>query len=179
MAKTYTTVVDLGNRSQVTEAIWDAQLRDNLNNLIVPPACRIRHSAAQSITTATETDVSADTEDFDTDSMHDTVTNNPRIIPTTSGIYVVSASGNFDANATGARYGYVNWNNGANNPGGVTMGVATASAAGFLTSSLVREITAGTQYFTYRVFQGSGAGLNWNQVTAGYGMAAVWVGRTS
>ena len=178
MAKTYTTVPDKAVRDAFSEAMWDTMIAQNINNFIVPPMCRIRNSVVQAIVTATETDANADTEDFDTDGMHDTVTNNPRIIPTTTGVYVVTASGSFTGNATGVRYAYINFNNGANTIGSITTAVANASVAGNMNSAYIGAVTAGTQYFTYRVFQSSGANLDWNFTTS-LGMAAVWVGRTA
>lgn len=46
----------------------------------------------------------AGTDDYDTDTMHDPVTNNSRITMTTAGKYIVICNLSFAANATGRRY---------------------------------------------------------------------------
>lgn len=51
--------------------------------------CRITHASNQTISTATDTALAFDTEDFDTDTMHDTSTNNTRITFTTAGKYLI------------------------------------------------------------------------------------------
>lgn len=60
--------------------------------------CRVTASAAQSIGT-TLVAVAFDTEAFDTDTMHDNVTNNTRITFTTAGYYQVTGTVVTDANA--------------------------------------------------------------------------------
>lgn len=64
-------------------------------------ACKVRHSTTQSIPNSTETTVAFNTELYDTDGMHDTVTNNSRITPQTAGKYEFKANIIFDANAGG------------------------------------------------------------------------------
>jgi hypothetical protein len=67
------------------------------------PRCRIKHSLAQSINSATETVLAFDGEDFDTDTMHDNSTNNSRITFNTLGAYDLQARVPWDANGTGRR----------------------------------------------------------------------------
>jgi hypothetical protein len=62
-----------------------------------PPACRVFHNANQSINDVTVTTVAFNSERFDTDTMHDTVTNNSRITFTTAGLYLVTFNGGFAA----------------------------------------------------------------------------------
>lgn len=107
MAKTYTTVVDRAVGDRITEAIWDAQIRDNINNLLVPPSVMLRHSANQTVTTSTNTDKAFDTEDFDNDGAHDTATNNQRITPTTAGLYIFEAGIAWTTGTTGYRAVYL------------------------------------------------------------------------
>lgn len=61
-------------------------------------SCRLRKSSAQSIGT-TRTALTFDTEDFDTDTMHDNVTNNTRITFTHAGKYMVGGIVCTDSNA--------------------------------------------------------------------------------
>lgn len=67
------------------------------------PTCRATHNAAQTLTTAVGAALALNSEQFDTDVMHDTVTNNSRITIKTAGKYQVSAVVEFIANAAGYR----------------------------------------------------------------------------
>ena len=71
----------------------------HLNN----PSCRVYHNAYQSIPNATWTWLSFNSERWDTDSIHDTVTNNSRLTCRTAGKYQISLSVVWAANATGQR----------------------------------------------------------------------------
>jgi len=55
-------------------------------------AVRVTHSVNQSISTGTNTIVAFDTERWDTDSIHDNVTNNSRLTAVTAGKYVISTN---------------------------------------------------------------------------------------
>ena len=57
-----------------------------------PPACRVYNNASQSIPHNTLTAVTFNSERYDTDTMHDTVTNNSRITFTTAGLYAITAN---------------------------------------------------------------------------------------
>lgn len=83
-----------------TDGVWELQPR--MGQLTVPRA-RAKRSTVQSIPTATWTAIGFDTEDRDTDSMHDTVTNNTRLTAKTPGLYLVRASVSFAPNAVGSR----------------------------------------------------------------------------
>jgi len=67
------------------------------------PAARVTRSTAQSVANATTVFLSFDTERYDTASIHDNVTNNSRLTAPVTGIYALSASILWEANATGNR----------------------------------------------------------------------------
>lgn len=67
------------------------------------PAARAYHSADQSVANATLTALVLNSERFDTELIHDTVTNNSRLTCKTAGKYIITASAGFAANATGLR----------------------------------------------------------------------------
>lgn len=67
------------------------------------PAVRATLSSNQSIPNATFTTVAWPLETYDTDVMHDTVTNNSRLTAKTAGIYAIVANVEFASNATGNR----------------------------------------------------------------------------
>jgi hypothetical protein len=58
-------------------------------------SCRVSHSTTQAIANATPTVLAWNTEDYDTDGMHSTVTNNSRITFVTAGKYIFSSSVKF------------------------------------------------------------------------------------
>lgn len=61
------------------------------------PACRVFHNANQSATDNTLLTSAFNSERYDTDSMHDTVTNNSRITFNTAGVYSIMFNGRFSA----------------------------------------------------------------------------------
>jgi hypothetical protein len=65
---------------------------------------RVYHSVAQSIADITWTILAFDSEDWDTDGIHDTVTNNSRLTCQTAGKYVVFANIGWAGNSTGSRF---------------------------------------------------------------------------
>lgn len=71
--------------------------------VLAPPSCQAFNSAAQSIPDSFGTVVALDSERYDTDTMHDNVTNNSRITFKTAGIYVVTFLSSWAANLTGDR----------------------------------------------------------------------------
>lgn len=66
-------------------------------------ACRVNRTVAQSLTDNTLTTIAFDDELFDTDGMHDTVTNNSRITINTAGFYTVGFVGVIAANSDYSR----------------------------------------------------------------------------
>lgn len=84
----------------IAPATWGDQIRDNGEFLIDPPACSVFHSAVSAaMNSNTLTILSADSENFDNDAMHSTVTNNSRITIKTAGRYTVGAVVNWTAEA--------------------------------------------------------------------------------
>lgn len=80
----------------------------NSSGLISPggifiPATRVYNTSNQSIANATGVALAFNSERFDTDSIHDVVTNNSRLKCNTAGIYLIFATIAFDANVTGIR----------------------------------------------------------------------------
>jgi hypothetical protein len=73
-------------------------------------SCQVTHNANQSIPSATGTILAFNTENWDTDNMHDTATNNSRIYCTKAGKYLVIGAATFAVNATGIRVGWLRKN---------------------------------------------------------------------
>jgi hypothetical protein len=124
-------------------------------------------SAAQSINNATDTAITWNTEDYDTDGFHSTVSNTDRItIPTgKGGYYLVSAKLSFAANATGVRSCTIK-KNGTTNIIGADLNNQGGSASAVLNFERVISCVA-TDYFTLQAYQTSGGALNTDNA-AGY-----------
>lgn len=81
-----------------------------LNFLLSPPRCEAVHHTVISPATATWAVVPFDTETYDTDSMHDLVTNTSRVTAQTPGRYEITAVVSFAGNATGDRRAQIRQN---------------------------------------------------------------------
>lgn len=123
---------------------------------------KLRHSAAQSIPTATDTVLAFDTEVFDTDLFHDTVTNNSRItIPTgKGGKYSFEAGVAWQGNATGERYIYIRKNSGEKVLGMTRVGTNPVAAAQTFTQCVGIDNANPGDYYDVVVNQTSGGALN-------------------
>lgn len=93
------TPVSAARLGVVEQGVFDAHYQ---------PAVRVFHNAAQALTTATFTALAFNSEHIDqsgnaADTMHDTVTNNSRLTCRYAGVYQISGTVEFAANATGIR----------------------------------------------------------------------------
>lgn len=90
-----------------TDNIWSKSAAGQLVKLPVavrtPPSCQAYHNAAISIPDEDGTVVTLNSERYDSDSMHSTVTNTSRLTFNTSGIYIVTFVCAFAGNTTGDR----------------------------------------------------------------------------
>lgn len=93
----YTTPATWVAGAVLTAAQLNTQLRDNVSFLANPPACRVYHNAAQTLVNNTPLTVAFNSERYDTNTMHDTSTNNSRITFNTAGLYVVTFNCVMDA----------------------------------------------------------------------------------
>jgi hypothetical protein len=75
----------------IEQGIFDAHFQ---------PAARVFHNTTQSITTATLTALAFNSERFDTDTIHDTVTNNSRLTCKTAGKYQITGNIEWAASPT-------------------------------------------------------------------------------
>lgn len=125
----------------------------------ITPTCRVYRTTAQSITSGTPTAISFDAERFDTDAIHDLVTNPTRLTCRTAGKYLITGAMEWGATTSGTRrQGTIILN-------GVTplavqmvppMGVSTPPA---LTVVTVADLVV-NDYVELQGYQDSGAALN-------------------
>ena len=92
----YTSPADVVTGTTISSA-WGDSVKAATDYLANPPACRVFHNAAQSVTDNSQLILAFNSERYDTDSMHSTVTNNSRITINTAGLYVVTAHVEFGA----------------------------------------------------------------------------------
>lgn len=71
--------------------------------LSAQPAARVYNATNQTLTTGILTTLLFGSERFDSDGIHDTVTNSGRLTAVTSGLYAITGQANFATNATGSR----------------------------------------------------------------------------
>ena len=138
----------------VAPAAWGDVIRDDLEFLIDPPVCSVFHSTTQNVTDGGSGVVlSADSETFDNDAMHSTVTNPSRITIQTDGRYLLTCRVDFEQNATGQRQSQFLLN------GATTFGTdrrqTTSSLVAICGSVATRVLTAG-DYVEVNAFQNSG-----------------------
>jgi hypothetical protein len=174
MPLTYTTPLDVVTDELITAARMNAQIMANIRNLINPPTCRVYRSTNQSITTATSTAITFNSERFDTDAMHDVVTNTDRITINTAGLYVISGNVTFDTSATGIRELTIELNG--------TTAIARLSVGNRSDNYNIASVTcayklAATDFVKLVVYQTSGGALNvLSQANFSPEFSAVWVG---
>lgn len=125
--------------------------------------CRVFHNANQDVSDITETALALNSEDYDTDTFHDTSTNNERItIPTGfGGKYLITANIEFDIGlATGLRQLSIRLN------GTTVIASQNMSAAANLNARLVCSTIydlVATDYVECMAFHSDGATLNLRQ----------------
>ena len=124
----------------------------------------VTDASAQTITTAVLTDMNWDQESYDTDTIHDTSTNNERLsVP--SGVTKVRLSYNIQwaPNSTGERQVFIRKNgsdtvyDGRNNQ---NLDSATAGNTSMNGHTAIITVVGGTDYFAVRVLQTSGGNLD-------------------
>ena len=133
--------------------------------------CRVYHNANQSIANNTFPIVLAfNSENYDTDAMHDTVTNNSRITIKTAGKYIISAYCTWTSNPTGIRYIAVRLN------GTTTIVAGSCPGVISLTQCATEYDLAVNDYLEFAVYQNSGGPLN---VLAGTDSPQFWARKVS
>lgn len=181
MAVPTTHTVAVGDKA--TAADENTYVRDPIAFLINPPRCSIYQGTTG--TTAGTSGVAAlvlwDTEsasDGDTDTMHSTSTNTSRVVATTAGLYLVTTSIYFAANATGYREVMLRKNSAGSSSGGTLIDQfrmpATPTGSGYCGGGK-RVRLAATDYVEAFVTQTSGGSLATVTGEAFSWLEAIWV----
>jgi hypothetical protein len=154
---------------KVTASLWNGDVRDGVNFLLSPPRVSVSNTAAHSHTSGTSLLLTWDTEAWDTDTMHSTVTNTSRLTAVTAGTYQVVARLAVAANATGIRSLDVRKNAAGVAAGGTRVGYDSQTpVTGAVTSvAVICDVAlAANDYIECFGFQTSGGALS-DDATAG------------
>lgn len=149
-----------------------------VNFLLNPPRCSAsQQSSVQTLTTATWAAITFDTEDYDTDTMHNNTTNPSRFTANTAGLYELRGYIFYSSNATGVRYAQLRKNAAGSSTGGTELLTEIFNAVGTSTSTrgpgASKEVyLAAGDYVELFGYQNSGASL---ALLAGSSLSARWV----
>lgn len=141
----------------VAPATWGDTIRDDLVFLNDVPTCSAFNNTTQTLNTGVTTVMTANSERWDNDAMHSTVTNTSRITIQTEGRYSVASTVKFDAHATGVRGVdfLVNGTTAYEAAGSTAVGAGVAEV---LTSQRYIDLNA-SDYVETRAVQTSGTNL--------------------
>lgn len=122
--------------------------------------CRIRRSTNQSISSGSEQVITFDTESYDTDGFHSTVSNTSRItIPAgLGGKYRITANVEWASDANGYRFIYIK-KNGSAYIGGSSSGLTASVSYASHSLTVDADLVAG-DYIEVYALQNSGGGIN-------------------
>lgn len=176
MPKTYTqlTAANATAGNAILASDMNA-LFTNSNNYRVPPMCSVTNTAA-SYGTGSFQYLAANTEDFDTDGMHSTVTNNSRITPTTAGIYLFTACAQFPNVAGGTRQVGIT----VNRTSTIVQTDGPPEASGFQTTITVAGVwsmNGSTDYAEVRIYHSNTPNTAQNITLIRF--QAMWLGQAS
>jgi hypothetical protein len=141
----------------VTAAYLNANVRDATNFLLTPPLCDVFQNVAQSIPNATLTALTFDSENYDNDGAHSTVTNTSRITFQTAGWHQYDAVYNSAASTAGYRLASA-YKNGVLYKLGSRY-AAPSTAQGTASASGSVQVVAG-DYLEIYVYQTTGGSLS-------------------
>lgn len=127
--------------------------------LATVPVVRVFHNANQSIADAATTALAFNSERYDTDTMHDTVTNNSRITIKTAGKYAIGVVLEWAANATGERLVLLKAN-GASYIGAISQQAVSVASIPTRQNLVVDWDFSVNDYIEVEVRQVSGGALN-------------------
>lgn len=102
--------------AEINAFLTSVATADLANGAVTPPKIgtlphvRVRNSTNISIANNTATALTFDTERWDSENIHSTVTNTSRLTCVTAGLYEIKMQALWDVNATGVREGYIRLN---------------------------------------------------------------------
>jgi hypothetical protein len=156
----YTAPTTQSDGNVIGASTWNTDLVDNIAFLADTPRCHAYRSSNLSISTATETILTLNAEEYDTDAMHSTSVSTGRLVAATAGTYHCTAQVWFAA----ASGGYRSLRMYLNGVGVTLLTEATNDAPGAsLAAPLAVSkdvVLAVGEYIECSVYQSSGGSLN-------------------
>lgn len=144
--------------------VGDFLTADALNLVAQPPTCRLSQATTQNLTNATDTALTfgVGSEEWDSHGFHDEVTNNTRITPTVSGVYlwIFSVMVAASANANSLRCSL--YRNGSPVNGRIQIYHDASNAIKGTLNCILAEANGTTDYFELYASQTSTATLATN-----------------
>ena len=141
------------------------------------PSVEVTHSTIQGIANDAHTVLSWDTESYDSTALHSTATNPSRITLTSSGLWSLGASIDWNQNSSGFRTMRLLLN------GTTLLNVATQNAstatAGGQTLTAQRQTASTTDYVEVQGYQNSGSTASISSGGGNFGMSKFWAIRVS
>lgn len=162
MATAYVDLVTIHDPTtgNVAPAAWGDQIREDFEALIDPPFVAAFNSAAVSVANNSLTVLNADSESFDNDGMHSTVSNTSRLTVQKAGRYEFTCRVNFQADVVDNTRRVIQIRK--NGAGGITVNSSrvvndgnSQTISGFLKDTMVA-----TDYMEVLCLQNSGGALN-------------------
>ncbi len=141
-------------------ASWGDTVRDDLEFFAEPPQCSVSASSAESVSNSSNEVLEADSEDYDTDTMHSTSSNTSRITATTAGKYLCWFRVNFAGDATGQRRVNFLTNGGSRETLDIRDAVTGGGPLPTVASGSFSVELAATDYVEIEVWQNSGGALD-------------------
>ncbi len=150
-------IEDLPDPAAAQEPVTRQYFEDNLPAGGYTEGVRVYHDAAQSINHDATTTLSFNSERYDTDGIHDLITNNERLTCRTAGKYLIVFNFRFATNANGIRWAYI-----THNTAGALAAIELEPTGAFQFFAIVTTIypLAVNEYVTVQVGQDSGVALN-------------------
>lgn len=178
MARTVPVSVIESPGLSITSAWQNAQVKALTDFLTAPPVFQAYATTAQSIPASnTMTPLNLDTEVFDSDGGHSTVTNTSRYTATVPSVYLVIGSVGWPANASGDRRIQIAKNSTFVPGSGGSYDPSQSVTAGQVTSTIV-TLNGTTDYVEVHVAQSSAGPLNTNVGTVYVAsMSVFWISR--
>jgi hypothetical protein len=157
----------------VAPASWGDTVRDDLVWLNDPDRVKVTKSANQTLTTATTTLLTWDTETWDSNGLHSTAVNTDRLTCVTAGRYLVIAHIVFAVDAGGAGYRALEvWKNSSAGTWIAGDTVPSPGTATYSVLNVVAEVSlTATDYVSCYGYQNSGGNLD---VRSGTGSWSSW-----
>lgn len=119
---------------------------------------RVFNAGSITVTTSTWTTITLDSERFDNDTLHSTVSNTGRLTATVAGTYLIIGNISFDANATGTRIARI-FLNGVTEIALVSVPAVATGAVGTAIIVTTLWVMAATDYVELQGWQNSGGDL--------------------